>query len=114
MHRAFCTALMLAATLTPAWAQVYPGDEVTVNSRAIGPGYLLYPGGKYARSVPQLLQPGEKPGSVIHLHMPTHHRRVASSETTPIPAAPAVTPTPSAPPPVAPRRHTKPAAPVTT
>jgi outer membrane protein OmpA-like peptidoglycan-associated protein len=115
MRRTLYFSLMLTATLaSAASAQVGSSDDVTVNSRAIGPGYLLYPGGKYARSVPQLLQPGEKPGSVIHLHMPTHHRRVASSETTPIPAAPAVTPTPSAPPPVAPRRHTKPAAPVTT
>lgn len=102
---------MLTAALTPAWAQVYPGDEVTVNSRAIGPGYLLYPGGKYARSVPQLLQPGEKPGAVIHLHMPIHHRRVATRETTPAAVAPSpvATPTPAAP--AAPRRHAKPAPP---
>lgn len=112
MHRAFCTALMLAATLTPAWAQVYPGDEVTVNSRAIGPGYLLYPGGKYARSVPQLLQPGEKPGAVIHLHMPIHHRRVATRETTPAAVAPSPLATPTTPAaPAAPRRHAKPAPP---
>jgi outer membrane protein OmpA-like peptidoglycan-associated protein len=107
--------LMLTATLAPAWAQVNSSDDVTVNSRAIGPGYLLYPGGKYGRSVPQLLQPGEKPGAVIHLHMPVHHRRVTASETNPAPppaASVAATEPPA--PPVARRRHTKAVAPPVT
>jgi len=112
MRRTLCLSLMLTAALAPAaWAQVDPGDDVTVNSRALGPGYLLYPGGKYARSVPQLLQPGEKPGTVIHLHMPIHHRRMATRETTPVPAAAAPDTTPV---PVVPRRHAKPIPPVTT
>ncbi|MEI9994989.1 MAG: hypothetical protein WDM91_10375 [Rhizomicrobium sp.] len=68
--------LLLGAT--PALAQVYPGEEVTVNPGAIGgSGYLLYPGGKYGRHVPHLLQPGERAGGVIHLHLPVKHRRVA-------------------------------------
>jgi len=116
MRRTLYVSLVLTATLSPAWAQVSSSDDVTVNSRAIGPGYLLYPGGKYGRSVPLLLQPGEKPGAVIHLHMPIHHRRVATNETA-VPAAPAATPpvaTPAAPPPVAPRRHAKAVAPPVT
>ncbi|MGZ5936006.1 MAG: hypothetical protein ACXWLK_01280 [Rhizomicrobium sp.] len=78
--RTFCATLLLTAALTaPAAAQLYPGDDVTVNTGAAGRTYLLYPGGQYGRSVPQLLQPGEKPGGVIRLHMPTHRPRVASS-----------------------------------
>ena len=72
--RTFCATLLLSAALgSQAWSQAYPGQEdVTVNSGAIGRGYLLYPGGKYGRTVRPLLQPGEKPDAVIHLHMPTH------------------------------------------
>jgi outer membrane protein OmpA-like peptidoglycan-associated protein len=111
MRRTLCLSLLLTATLAQAaWAQVDSSDDVTVNSRALGPGYLLYPGGKYGRNVPQLLQPGEKPGTVIHLHMPIHHRRVAASE--PLPAA--STPPASVPATTAPRRHAKAAPPVTT
>jgi outer membrane protein OmpA-like peptidoglycan-associated protein len=114
MRRTLYMSLMLTATFAPAWAQVSSSDDVTVNSRAMGPGYLLYPGGKYGRSVPQLLQPGEKPGAVIHLHMPVHHRRVATNDVAP---APAVTPpitTLAAPPPVTPRRRARAIAPPVT
>ena len=112
MRRTLCLSLLLTASLAPvAFAQDDSGDDVTVNSRALGPGYLLYPGGKYGRSVPQLLQPGEKPGTVIHLHMPIHHRRVAASETTPVPAA---SPSVATPAPVVPRRRAKPVAPAVT
>jgi outer membrane protein OmpA-like peptidoglycan-associated protein len=77
MKRAFAlgTVLFLAMT-APALAQVYPGEEVTVNPNAIGHGYLLYPGGKYGRYVGALRQPGERSGP-IHLHMPVKHRLVA-------------------------------------
>jgi outer membrane protein OmpA-like peptidoglycan-associated protein len=94
--RTLCASLFLtAAFASQAWAQAYPGQEdVSVNSGAIGRGYLLYPGGKYGRTVRPLLQPGEKPDAVIHLHMPTHHNhRVATSEATrpaPVAAAPHV------------------------
>jgi outer membrane protein OmpA-like peptidoglycan-associated protein len=71
-------------------SQAYPGQEdVTVNSGAIGRGYLLYPGGKYGRTVRPLLQPGERPDAVIHLHLPTHHHRsVAAAAPTAEPVAP--------------------------
>jgi len=91
-----CVSLLLTSALTaPAAAQRYPGDDVTVNSSAIGRGYLLYPGGRYGRAVRPLLQPGERPSAVVHLHMPMHHRvaratvrkprRVASAEPAPPP-----------------------------
>lgn len=70
-----CVSLLLTSALAaPAAAQRYPGDDVTVNSSAIGHGYLLYPGGRYGRAVRHLLQPGERPGAIVHLHMPGHHR----------------------------------------
>ena len=53
---------------------------------------LLYPGGEYSRSVPQLLYPGERSGP-ISLHMPVPHaarRTVAKAE----PEAPAPAPKP--------------------
>jgi len=95
MHftRLLCASLLLSAALgSQAWSQAYPGQEdVTVNSGAIGRGYLLYPGGKYGRNVRPLLQPGEKPDAVIHLHMPTHHRRsVAAAMPNAAPVAPRV------------------------
>lgn len=77
MKRAFALGATLFWFLTaPALAQVYPGEEVTVNPNAIGGGYLLYPGGKYGRHVGRLLQPGERRGA-IHLHMPVKHKVVA-------------------------------------
>lgn len=95
MHftRALCASLLLSAALgSQAWSQAYPGQEdVTVNSGAIGRGYLLYPGGKYGRNVRPLLQPGEKPDAVIHLHMPTHHHHsVAAATPDAAPIAPRV------------------------
>ena len=107
--RTLYAALMLSAALaSQAWAQAYPGEEdVTVNSGAIGRGYLLYPGGKYGRTVRPLLQPGEKPDAVIHLHMPTHHHhRVATSV--------AANPAPVAPAPHVARTRAKPEPPVST
>ena len=67
------TGFFLIAALSPAMAQMYPGQDVTVNLSAAGPQLLLYPGGKYARFVPVLRQPGEQYGP-IHLHMPFRHR----------------------------------------
>ena len=80
--QSLCASLLITAALVaPAAAQTTTGDDVVVNSGALGRGYLLYPGGNYARAVRPLLQPGEKPGQVIHLHMPTHRARVVSSDT---------------------------------
>jgi outer membrane protein OmpA-like peptidoglycan-associated protein len=105
--QSLCASLLITAALVaPAAAQTTTGDDVVVNSGALGRGYLLYPGGNYARSVRPLLQPGEKPGQVIHLHMPTHHPRVVSSDT---PARVASLPAGDA----APRTRIKAAAPVT-
>ena len=70
---------MLLALGAPAAAQMYPGEGIAVNPAAVGGSQvLLYPGGKYVRVVPQLLQPGAPyPGEPIHLHMPAvHHRAV--------------------------------------
>lgn len=70
---------MLLALGAPAAAQMYPGEGIAVNPAAVGGGQvLLYPGGKYVRVVPQLLQPGAPyPGEPIHLHMPAvKHRAV--------------------------------------
>ena len=81
---------MLAAALglaTHALAQgVDSGLEVRVNPYAAAGGSrtLLYPGGQYSRSVPQLLYPGQA-GGPIRLHMPSKHRRVASAEPAPKP-----------------------------
>jgi outer membrane protein OmpA-like peptidoglycan-associated protein len=78
MKRAFALgATFLFLSAAGAAAQVYPGEEVTVNPGAVGHGYLLYPGGKYGRHVGNLLQPGERADGVIHLHMPVRHKRVA-------------------------------------
>jgi outer membrane protein OmpA-like peptidoglycan-associated protein len=71
-------ALLAAlAAGAPAQAQMYPGEDVTVNPSAAGSNVLLYPGGKYGRVVHPLLQPGEAdPNTPIHLHMPVKHRVV--------------------------------------
>jgi outer membrane protein OmpA-like peptidoglycan-associated protein len=89
--------LMLAASFglaLPALAQgVDNGLEVRVNPYAASGGSqtLLYPGGQYSRSVPQLLYPGQN-GGPIQLHMPSKHHRVASAE--PAEARPKPTPKP--------------------
>ncbi|HEY4987262.1 MAG TPA: hypothetical protein VII39_11630, partial [Bradyrhizobium sp.] len=72
-------ALLLLATPLSAMAQSYPDDSVTANMGGAGNGgYVLYPGGQSGLYVGGLLQPGEKPGTVIHLHMPTHHHVVTA------------------------------------
>jgi outer membrane protein OmpA-like peptidoglycan-associated protein len=68
----------------PAAAQMYPGQDITVNPPPAGPQMLLYPGGKYGRVVRPLLQPGEAdPNAPIHLHMPVHRVHVARKSTKP-------------------------------
>ena len=66
------TAFLAIAAFCPAEAQIYPGQDVTVNTSAAGTQVLLYPGGKYVRVVPALRQPGQD-DSPIHLHMPYRH-----------------------------------------
>lgn len=68
--------LALAAGLSCASAQDYPGDEVSVNPQG-GTRALLTPDGSSVRLVPPLLQPDETdPNAPIHLHMPRRHRAV--------------------------------------
>ena len=64
------TAAILALAGGPAAAQMYPGQDVTVNPYAVPRSPLvLYPGGVYSQ--------GGVPGGTIRLHMPVHHRHVA-------------------------------------
>lgn len=70
------TAVLALAASSPAAAQMYPGQDVTVNPGAAGTQVLLYPGGQYVRVVPVLHQPGET-DAPIHLHMPARHHRLA-------------------------------------
>ena len=86
------SVVLVAALASQASWQAYPGQEDgTVNSGAIGRGYLLYPGAKYGRTIRPLLQPGEKPDAVIHLHMPTHrHHSVAAAAPDAEPVTPRV------------------------
>ena len=114
------TAFLAIAAFCPAEAQIYPGQDVTVNTSAAGTQVLLYPGGKYGRIVPALRQPGQD-DSPIHLHMPyrhhvaqsvPHHQSAVAELTPPAetpapPEAPVPThtrrthaPVPAAPPPV--------------
>jgi outer membrane protein OmpA-like peptidoglycan-associated protein len=62
-----------------AFAQLNPGDDVIVGPVA-GGQVLLYPGGKYQRVLPPLLQPGDPyPGATlesVHLHKAYRHRVV--------------------------------------
>ena len=90
------TAFLAVAASSPAAAQVYPGEEVTVNPGATGTQVLLYPGGKYMRVVPALRQPGEAYGP-IHLHMPARHRLAHTRPPRAMAAAPAAAPVQSAP-----------------
>lgn len=80
----------------PAFAQMYPGDNVSVNPNA-GTRVLLYPDGKHVRVVPPLLSPGAVTLKPIHLHMPTAHRRTTARHKAPHSAVAAA----QAPPPVA-------------
>src|SRR5579872_5280128 len=63
--------------------------EVRVNPLPPSGRNLLYPGGEYSRSVPQLLYPGERSGP-ISLHMPSPHaaRRTVAKAESEAPAAP--------------------------
>jgi outer membrane protein OmpA-like peptidoglycan-associated protein len=66
------TAVLLAFAGGPAAAQMYPGQDVTVNPYAVPRSPLvLYPGGVYTQ--------GAAPGGTIHLHMPVHHRHIAKA-----------------------------------
>jgi outer membrane protein OmpA-like peptidoglycan-associated protein len=67
------TAFLTVAASSPAAAQMYPGEEVTVNPGAVGTQVLRYPGSNYVRIVPPLRQPGEAYGPA-RLHMPARHR----------------------------------------
>lgn len=72
-----CALIAALAAGAPAEAQMYPGQDVTVNPDAAGSRVLLYPGGRYVRVVQPLLQPGEPdPNAPIHLHMPMPHRAI--------------------------------------
>ena len=74
-------------------------SEVRVNPLPPGPGRtLLYPGGEYSRSVPQLLYPGER-GGPISLHMPSPHAPRRTVARTEAPAAPKPQAAPKPPPP---------------
>lgn len=75
--------LFTSMAIVPASAQMYPGADVTVNAGAMERGYLLYPGGRYGRQVRPLLQPGERLGARVRLHLPTHHRVAKSGSFNP-------------------------------
>jgi outer membrane protein OmpA-like peptidoglycan-associated protein len=119
-------AFLLLSCASPALAQSYPGEEITVNPAALGHGYLLYPGGKYGRNVGNLLQPGTRRGDlgVIHLHMPVKHPRVARAprpapvippaDTLTAPDTTMAEATPQPPTPVPPKPHKPKPAPVRT
>jgi len=82
---ALALALSLAA-IAPAAAQMYPGEDVSVDPAAGGgPRTLLYPDGKHVRTLPPLLQPGQTSRALapIHLHMPVKHRRTVRREEAP-------------------------------
>ena len=78
-------AALLGLT-APALAQnVNTGLEISVSAVSPRGGVLLYPGGEYSRSMPTLLYPGQR-GGTITLHMPTR-RTVARAAPRP-PAEP--------------------------
>ena len=81
------TAFLALAASSPATAQMYPGQDVTVNTAAAGRQVLLYPGGQYMRVVPALREPGETNGP-IHLHLPARHRLARNSQAPAMAAAP--------------------------
>jgi outer membrane protein OmpA-like peptidoglycan-associated protein len=81
------TAFLAVAASSPAAAQMYPGDDVTVNPAAAGTQVLRYPGSNYVRIVPALRQPGETYGP-IHLHMPARHRLARTRHAPAMAAAP--------------------------
>ncbi len=85
--------LWLASFGAGAAQSVATGLEVRVNlnaARSSGP--LLYPGGEYSRTVPQLLYPGQRSGAVT-LH-PPGTRRVVRRAPRPVQLASAPPPAP--------------------
>jgi outer membrane protein OmpA-like peptidoglycan-associated protein len=86
-------ALPLGA-LTPAFAQVASGNEVSVNPLAAAGTTLLYPGGQYMRVVHPLLQPGQKASDsgAITLHMPDKNAARAAAPRRAVAAAAPVRP----------------------
>jgi len=82
--------VLVAAALSPASAQRYPDQDVTVNPAATGTQLLLYPGGKYGRVVHGLRMPGEKNDGPIHLRMPASHHPARRSIAQPAETAPDV------------------------
>jgi len=103
--------LWLASFGAGAAQSVATGLEVRVNlnaARSSGP--VLYPGGEYSRTVPQLLYPGQRSGAVT-LYPPGTRRvvrsaprpvQLASAPPPPRVATPAPAPKPAAPKPAAP------------
>ena len=89
------TAILAVAVSSPAAAQTYPGDDVTVNSGAAGTQVLHYPGSNYVRVVPALRQPGETYGP-IRLHMAARHHFAPTPQ--PLASLPAEAPVAAAPP----------------
>lgn len=85
-HFLALTAFLAVAASAPAAAQMYPGEEVTVNPGATGTQVLLYPGGKYVRIVPPLRQPGEA-ARPSRLHLPARHRLARTRQRPAIEAA---------------------------
>ncbi|MDE2111000.1 MAG: hypothetical protein KGJ79_07650 [Alphaproteobacteria bacterium] len=109
--RYFFALAFCLATAAPALAQMYPGEDVTVNPSAAGTRVLLYPGGKYVRILPPLLQPGQT-NKPIRLHMPMeHHAALREHEHSHLAAAPETeTAAPAAAPAASPprrERHTR-------
>jgi outer membrane protein OmpA-like peptidoglycan-associated protein len=108
--RATAASVLLLLAAGGARAQVVDrGDAVEVNPAALGGRVLLYPGGDYLRTVPRLLEPGQKSGP-IHLHMPRKHaarapaeESAASEPSAPEPAQQTVAAMPPAPPPPKPK-----------
>jgi outer membrane protein OmpA-like peptidoglycan-associated protein len=106
--RIFLSAACVLVFATPAGAQMYPGQGVSVNPAATQGGRtVVYPGGTYVR-LPPLLEPGQPypgtQGQPIQLHMPTQHRerrRAVVRKETPPPQEDVAT----APPPPAPVSH---------
>lgn len=91
VSRIFLSAACVLAFTAPAAAQMYPGQDVSVNPAAAQGGRtIVSPGGTYVR-LPPLLEPGQPyPGTgtqSIQLHMPTEHhtrhRAVVHKETPP-------------------------------
>jgi outer membrane protein OmpA-like peptidoglycan-associated protein len=81
------TAFLTVAASSPAAAQMYPGEEVTVNPGAVGTQVLRYPGSNTMRIVPPLRQPGEATGPA-RLHTPARYRLARTGHAPATAAAP--------------------------